>query len=286
MALKEWIVRAKVAKTDQEIINDLLNAGWSLDVIESNLNDVNGVVKIETYSPSMDVVNVVHTPTVNNPILLSEPYPSILRGDNTIDCGDRTVNVLLEVKLPKLVVIDNFLSSTECDAIISGAVDRLARSTVVDTVNGSRVDDIRTSYGMFYSKAENTVISTIEERMSKLVDWPVANGEALQVLRYAVGAEYKPHNDYFSSEDPSQASNINRGGNRIATILTYLNDVPAGGGTIFPEMGIEVRPKKGMAIFFGYTACNQSTMSLHGGSPVVSGEKWVAVKWLRGGEFN
>ena len=33
--------------------------------------------------------------------------------------------------------------------------------------------------------------------MAALLAWPVENGEGLQVLRYGVGAEYKPHYDYF-----------------------------------------------------------------------------------------
>ena len=31
-----------------------------------------------------------------------------------------------------------------------------------------------------------------------LLNWPLENGEGLQVLHYRPGAEYKPHYDYFA----------------------------------------------------------------------------------------
>ena len=69
----------------------------------------------------------------------------------------------------------------------------------------------------------------------------------------------------------------------MATVLLYLNDVAAGGGTSFPHVGLTIMPRQGSALYFAYTADDQSvdTLSLHAGLPVEQGEKWLAVKWLR-----
>ena len=48
---------------------------------------------------------------------------------------------------------------------------------------------------------------------------------------------------------------------------------------------LEVGPIKGNAVFFSYDRPHAATRSLHGGAPVLAGEKWVATKWLRIGEF-
>ncbi|KAG1670791.1 Prolyl 4-hydroxylase subunit alpha-1 [Nymphon striatum] len=40
------------------------------------------------------------------------------------------------------------------------------------------------------------------------------------------------------------------GGDRLATMLFYLNDVKAGGYTVFPVLKIGVQPKKGSALFW------------------------------------
>jgi prolyl 4-hydroxylase len=63
----------------------------------------------------------------------------------------------------------------------------------------------------------------------------------------------------------------------------YLSDVEVGGETIFPTIGLSVKPKVGSAVYFEY--CNSlgqvDPLSLHGGSPVLKGEKWIVTKWMR-----
>ena len=58
-----------------------------------------------------------------------------------------------------------------------------------------------------------------------------------------------------------------------------------GGSTIFPDVQLDVAPVKGNAVFFSYDRAHPVTRTLHGGAPVVEGEKWVATKWLREGRF-
>ncbi|MFY7983000.1 MAG: 2OG-Fe(II) oxygenase, partial [Burkholderiaceae bacterium] len=78
---------------------------------------------------------------------------------------------------------------------------------------------------------------------------------------------------------------IQRGGQRVATLVMYLNTPTRGGGTTFPDVGLEVAPIKGNAVFFSYDRPHPLTKTLHAGAPVEDGEKWVATKWLREGVF-
>ena len=66
----------------------------------------------------------------------------------------------------------------------------------------------------------------------------------------------------------------------------YLNTPTRGGGTVFPDVGLNVAPIQGNAVFFSYDRPEAATRTLHGGAPVIEGEKWVATKWLRTGVFN
>jgi prolyl 4-hydroxylase len=66
----------------------------------------------------------------------------------------------------------------------------------------------------------------------------------------------------------------------------YLNTPARGGGTVFPDVEFEVEPIKGNAVFFSYDRPHSSTRTLHGGAPVIEGEKWVATKWLRERRFD
>jgi len=125
----------------------------------------------------------------------------------------------------------------------------------------------------------------LEERIASLVNWPLVNGEGLQVLHYRPGAEYKPHHDYFDPAEPGMAAVLRRGGQRVGTLVMYLNTPLQGGATVFPDVELEVAPIKGNAVFFSYDRPHPVTRSLHGSAPVLAGEKWVATKWLREGEF-
>lgn len=116
---------------------------------------------------------------------------------------------------------------------------------------------------------------------------PEENGEGIQVLSYNIGQEYRPHWDYFDNTTEGGALCYNRGGQRIATLIMYLANTEEGGETIFPKANIQVNPIKGNAVLF-YNCTpdgKEDPLTLHGGTPVIKGEKWIATKWIRKGEF-
>lgn len=214
------------------------------------------------------------------------PQPDLRGSPRELDVGDRVVPVWLHMRRPQLAVLGDFLSADECQALIEAAQPRMARSLTVETETGGQaVNDDRTSSGMFLRRGENEVVARVEARIARLLQWPVENGEGIQVLHYRPGAEYKPHYDYFDPDQPGTARITQRGGQRVATLVMYLNEPARGGGTTFPDIGLEVTPQRGTAVYFGYERPHPSTQTLHGGAPVLEGEKWVATKWLREREF-
>ena len=72
-------------------------------------------------------------------------------------------------------------------------------------------------------------------------------------------------------------------GDRMSTYMMYLSDVPRGGYTAFPRLGVAVAPVKGSAVFWhNIKRSGRSDMTmLHSGCPVLLGSKWVANKWIR-----
>ena len=138
---------------------------------------------------------------------------------------------------------------------------------------------------MFFQRGENELVERIERRIARLVNWPEENGEGLQILQYRPGAEYKPHYDYFDPNEPGTPTILRRGGQRVGTVIMYLAEPAKGGGTVFPDVHLEVGPKRGNAVFFSYERPHPSTRTLHGGAPVLAGMKWIATKWLRERRF-
>lgn len=275
--LRKWIIEQATAGQQPEVVlQSMLASGWREDVAITALEETLRGFLAER-ARQADLPPAVPVP---------EPLPEGAGMPATIDAGDREVRVLLAMRHPRVVVFGDLLSHDECDELIALAGKRLARSETVQTETGaSEINSARTSDGMFFERGENPLCQRIEARIARLVGWPVENGEGLQVLRYRPGAEYKPHYDYFDPAQPGTPTILKRGGQRVGTLVMYLNDPKVGGGTTFPDVGLEVAAVKGNAVFFSYDRAHPSTKTLHGGAPVVEGEKWVATKWMREGVF-
>ena len=217
----------------------------------------------------------------------SMPAPHLEESPPVLRTRDREVRVLMNMRLPRVVVLGNLLSYDECEALIELARPRLQRSATTDmATGGEQLDAGRTSDGAFLRVGEGDLVERIEQRIADLLNWPVDHGEGLQVLRYGVGAEYRPHQDYFDPERPGSAPILKRGGQRLATLVMYLNTPELGGATTFPDAGVEVAAQKGGAVFFSYERPSPDQLTRHAGAPVLRGEKWVATKWLRERQFS
>lgn len=210
--------------------------------------------------------------------------PRMPQGGSVVQTSDRSIRVSMRMNQPVVALLDNVMSFEECDRLIEMSRAKLQRSTIVDPTNGQhKVITDRGSSGTHFALNENAFISSLDRRISELMHWPMENGEGLQILNYQIGGEYKPHFDYFPPEQTGSGVHLAKGGQRVSTLILYLNDVDQGGETIFPSLHLSVVPKKGSAIYFEY--CNASGQvdpsTLHGGAPVQAGEKWIATKWMR-----
>lgn len=203
---------------------------------------------------------------------------------------------------PRAFIYHNFLSKEECEYLINLATPQMRKSTVVDSKTGQSKDSrVRTSSGMFLNRGQDKIIRNIEKRIADFTFIPVEHGEGLQVLHYEVGQKYDAHYDYFLDE-----FNTKNGGQRMATLLMYLSDVEEGGETVFPaakanfsavpwwnelsecgKAGLAIKPKMGDALLF-WSMRPDATLdpsSLHGGCPVIRGNKWSSTKWMHLHEY-
>ncbi len=295
--LRRWIIeQASAGFAPETVLKAMLDAGWEAGVaeaaLEKTLLDHLGTVSPEQLAAVAPEVREAVQAALGTGAASAAgagvrvPAIDLTGAPRRVDAGDRFVDVITHMANPRVVVLGNLLSHDECDAIIESAKPRLARSlTVQTTTGGEELNPDRTSNGMFFARGQTPEVTAVEQRIARLVQWPVENGEGLQVLHYRPGAEYKPHYDYFDPAEPGTPTILKRGGQRVATLVMYLNEPTRGGGTTFPDVGLEVAPVRGHAVFFSYDRPHPSTRTLHGGAPVLEGEKWVATKWLREGEF-
>lgn len=210
--------------------------------------------------------------------------PRFPAAGSLIQTHDRVVRVAMRMAQPVVAVLEDLMSPDECDALVRMSAEKLQRSTIVDPATGQHlVIEDRKSAGTYFVINENPLIARLDRRIAEVMHWPVENGEGIQILNYQVGGEYKPHFDYFPPNDVGSAVAMKQGGQRVSTMVMYLNDVPEGGETVFPELQLAVTPRKGSAVYFEY--CNDfgevDPKTLHAGTPVLRGEKWIATKWMR-----
>jgi prolyl 4-hydroxylase len=127
----------------------------------------------------------------------------------------------------------------------------------------------------------------VDKRLAEIMNMPLENGEGLQILHYPTGAGSAPHHDYLLPSNAANEASIARSGQRVSTLVAYLNDVPAGGETLFPALGWSTSPQRGHAVYFEYCSSDGQLepASLHASHAVEEGEKWVATKWMRARRF-
>ncbi len=274
--LRQWIVaQAEAGHPPDAVLAAMRAAGWNEDSAIAAMEST-----LERHLDERTVADSL-------PPAVPVPGPDLAGSPLYLDAGDRRVPVLMAMQAPRIVVFGEVLTGAECEALIELARPRLARSlTVATRTGGEELNADRTSQGMFFQRGEAPVVSCLERRLARLVNWPLDNGEGLQILQYRPGAEYKPHYDYFDPAEPGTPTIVQRGGQRVGTVVVYLSEPEQGGGTIFPDVGLEVAPKRGNAVFFSYERPHPSTRTLHGGAPVIAGEKWIATKWLRERRFD
>ena len=127
---------------------------------------------------------------------------------------------------PPIYYIDNFLSQNECQYIISLSERSVQTSRVVDKVSGVGIEHpSRTSQSCYHGYD----IKWLVARVARLLSVPKENQEPTQVARYTSGQFYLSHQDAIDNPPEDK-------GQRIATVLMYLNNVPSGGGTFFNNL--------------------------------------------------
>lgn len=269
--LRQWIIaQAQAGQGAEAVLQAMKASGWdeavAIEAMESTLRaHLDEQAVAQALPPAVPV-----------------PEPDLSGAPLYLDGGDRPVAVLGTMATPRVVMLGGLLSDDECEALMAAARPRMSRSlTVATQTGGQEVNADRTSQGMFFTRGESDLVARIEARIARLVRWPVERGEGLQVLRYVPGTEYKPHYDYFDPDQPGTATLLRRGGQRVGTVVIYLNEPERGGATTFPDAGLDVAPQRGNAVFFSYARPHPGTRTLHGGAPVLAGEKWIATKWLR-----
>ena len=180
------------------------------------------------------------------------------------------------VEQVELYALSDFITPAECAQLIE-MIDRVAQpSRTFDQGYG------RTSYSGDVERSA-PFVRMIERRIDDLLGIPHLFGETIQGQRYLPGQEFQAHHDWFHTKAAYWKDEKRRGGQRSWTAMAYLGEVEEGGTTDFPSIGVSIPPQPGALIVWNNARADGSLNddTLHAGTPVVRGAKYVITKWYR-----
>ena len=181
--------------------------------------------------------------------------------------------VLSEV--PAISIARGFATPEECGLLVELAEARFKPASIFHEAQQKFVrDPLRDSDAAgFPIVLESPFVHALNRRLAAASGTDVAQGETLQILRYAPGQQYRPHLDAV----PGMANQ------RILTALVWLNDDYEGGETLFLESGLEVKGRQGDLLLFANALPDgrPDPATRHAGAPVTMGVKLIASRWIR-----
>jgi prolyl 4-hydroxylase len=137
----------------------------------------------------------------------------------TVVSRGRAIDVARLRPEPRLARVRGFLSAEEAAHIIGVARERLHRSRVVAHEVGTGAvgmeSKARTSWSCKVSPTQDAAVMRVVQRAAFLAALSPQHAEAVQVVHYEPGQEYRPHYDWFSPLDKRYAEKTARTGNRL-----------------------------------------------------------------------
>ncbi|XP_070073749.1 prolyl 4-hydroxylase subunit alpha-2 [Drosophila takahashii] len=179
---------------------------------------------------------------------------------------------------PYIVLYHDVISEENIVRVQNLTKGRLERAKTYGKDGNLREDPDRTTKG-FWLEEDVEVVLKMEEITRDMSNFDLEEAEHFQVMNYGIGGYYYIHFDFlgYSKENDVSLSD------RIATVVFYLNDVPQGGATVFPDLKLTVFPKKGSALMW-YNLDHKGEgdkRTGHSACPTIVGPRWVMTKWIR-----
>jgi prolyl 4-hydroxylase len=175
-------------------------------------------------------------------------------------------------------IMHDVLTLQECQNIINHCQDKLSDSKILSGVE----KNVRNSQQCWIPK-NHQMVKHIYKKFAEIFQIPMESAEDLQVVRYLPGQYFNEHHDACCDDNVYCKKFLKGAGQRILTVLIYLNDDFEGGYTQFPNLKTKLKVKPGDAIVFfpvAYQTNQCHPYALHAGTSVTKGTKWVANIWF------
>ncbi|XP_068670621.1 uncharacterized protein [Montipora foliosa] len=217
--------------------------------------------RFESYVNAYVVENFLSDHECQNLVIVHQKHVSQLNKQGPIICFDGIKSFreyLKDAKLKIKVSQNDFTEGTTC---------------VNETFSTQLQAYFTWSFSTAFYPGESKFSTIFAERIQRATGLKLENGGKFQITSYPQNVGYKNHTDCIVNHSDKR--------DRFATVLVYLKDVEEGGETKFPQLGISVKPRKGLALIWNSMnskgECDLT--SLHNAAKVVKGQKFIIQRW-------
>jgi len=194
---------------------------------------------------------------------------------------------LSQRSLPGVIVIENALTNAEIRKLRWSAFLRFRPSRVGSTSGRHSLESLhRTSSSALLPSRGSKAFSAIVSKIAEIANCTPQQIEPFQVARYRKGEEYRLHHDALPLNSVRTTKEQLRGGQRIATVLVYLNDLDSedhGGRTIFPALDLAFVPRRALALLWWNTGAEGTLLPemIHRAEAPECSTKYVLTCFIR-----
>jgi prolyl 4-hydroxylase len=190
---------------------------------------------------------------------------------------------------PRIRLARGFASHDVCDWLLKRVRGRMRPALMYNPASKTEGFDPHRTCSDYQFDILNTdlVLLLVRERIAGVTKLPTVAMEPPRVFHYALGEGIKAHYDRCGDNVTGYGKEGGYLGDRIVTLLLYLNDDYDGGELDFPKVGFKVKGAKGDAVYFAHidAAGRPDPLSLHAGLTIRRGEKWVLSQWIHDRPF-
>jgi prolyl 4-hydroxylase len=184
-----------------------------------------------------------------------------------------------------LQLIPNFISFDEAAKFIE-LIDKSDKIDSTIGVDGKvTTNNTRISQTVALCDCDKIVID-LKRKVAKEMGIPFNNIEPVQAQLYNVGGKFDLHQDGFDTNNLIKFGLAS--GNRVKTLMIYLNFDLEGGSTSFPNINESFMPFTGTAIRWDNLndKGEPDIRAKHSGDEVKFGKKYILTFWARENEFD
>ena len=174
-----------------------------------------------------------------------------------------------------------FLNKVQCEGLIAATDGRLEVAPIMSNDPHWRIAE------SCWLDDTDDMARGLKAYLYMHLGLPPHKMEPVQIVKYVTGGEYKPHVDYLAfTDEADRVRESLRGGQRVKTAMVYLNDDYVGGVTLFTKAGVKIKPECGKLVLWDNVTPDGygDPETEHSGLPV-KGTKWIALVWIRQGEW-